>query len=259
MDIGTAKPSVPQRRGVPHWGLDLVLPNERFSVGDYLRYAYAKVTEILSRGCRVLVVGGSGFYLKSFFAPVVDDLSNLDRAVLQVQRWQESHGEAFLINQLLERAGGSLPSWLDIHNPTKVRNALARCCATGMSLDELRGNFVSQVSVFDRFDKEIFWRIRPLEILKARASDRIDRMLTNGLVDEVRGLMQRNLLLEHTPPARSVGYSEVMKFLTGGGSPSDDLGILKQTILTHTLHLIKKQHTWFRSQLPRFCRLHYVV
>ena len=74
MDIGTAKPTLAERSRVVHHGIDLVEPSEKFSVGDYLAFAVPCVADILARGKRVLVTGGSGFYLKAFYAPVTDEI-----------------------------------------------------------------------------------------------------------------------------------------------------------------------------------------
>ena len=74
MDVGTAKPTREERARVPHHGIDLVSPREKFSVADYLAFAVPCVRALAARGKKILVAGGSGFYLKAFYAPVVDGI-----------------------------------------------------------------------------------------------------------------------------------------------------------------------------------------
>jgi tRNA dimethylallyltransferase len=249
MDIGTAKPSPRQRKEIPHWGLDLVHPEDSFSVCRYQRYAHRVVKKILERGNRVLVVGGSGFYLKSFLAPVADDIP--ETAFDEVRRWAQKETTATLLHRLMDLNGGTLPPEFDASNPRRVQNALARCWATGLSLDQLRARTASTSFPFEDYEKKIFRIHLPLEILKIRLRFRIDAMFRKGWREEIHALVERDPEFEHRPPAQSVGYREIVRFLKIPHPTPADKARLREEIFIRSVHLIKKQNTWFRTQIPK--------
>ncbi len=259
MDIGTAKPSPAQQSLVPHWGINLIYPNEKFSVYDYQQYAYKKVLEILGRGNRVLVVGGSGFYLKSFLGPVVDELSDTTSVNLQVEQWLKAYGNEYLLKKLITFHKDKLPEWFDDKNHIKVQKALIRCLASGLTMTELRERFESSPYPFKEFSKKTILISRPLEVLKCKAQTRINSMFTQGLVTEVKGLLNNNLLIPNTPPAQSVGYREIIRFLQSNEEKNEKTGdtSLREEIFSNTLTLIKKQNTWFRHQIRFDRRLYF--
>src|SRR5471032_1252020 len=100
MDIGTAKPSPADRALLPHHGLDLSDPEKTFSVGDYRDYAARTVAEIQARGKKVLVIGGSGFYLKCFFSPVADGVDIPPEVEVEVSALEKTGGLPLLVARL---------------------------------------------------------------------------------------------------------------------------------------------------------------
>ncbi|MDR1666066.1 MAG: tRNA (adenosine(37)-N6)-dimethylallyltransferase MiaA [Puniceicoccales bacterium] len=248
MDIGTAKPSPRQREEIPHWGLDLVHPEDSFSVYRYQCYAHRVVKEILERGNRVLVVGGSGFYLKSFFAPVADDIP--ETAFDEVRRWAQRETASILLHRLMDLNNGKLPPGFDASNPRRIQNALARCWATRLSLEQLQTRMASIPFPLEGYEKKLFRIHLPLEILKIRLRFRIDAMFHRGWLEEVHALVERDPEFEHRVPAQSVGYREIVRFLKISHPTPDDEARLREEIFTRSVHLIKKQNTWFRTQIP---------
>ena len=119
MDIGSAKPTADERRRVRHHGLDLVDPSERYSVSQYVDMARAAIAGAHARGKRVLVTGGSGFYLAAFFGPVTDELE-IPPAITDEVRTLHRQGLASLLLRLRELEGPKLPDWLDVQNPIRV-------------------------------------------------------------------------------------------------------------------------------------------
>ena len=116
MDVGTAKPTKLERDRVPHHGIDLCEPSDSFDVARYMDYAKSKVKEIQERGRPVLVVGGSGFYLKGFFEPVSDGLVIPDAIREKVELLEREEGLNGLLHQLREHSLGDLGN-LDLMNP----------------------------------------------------------------------------------------------------------------------------------------------
>ena len=81
MDVGTAKPTAAEQRLVKHHGIDLVAPSQRYSVQQYIQMAQTVIADVHARGKRVVITGGSGFYLAAFFGPVTDDLPVSDAVI----------------------------------------------------------------------------------------------------------------------------------------------------------------------------------
>ena len=136
MDIGTAKPSPDDLARVPHHLIDVNAVNEPYDITVYVRDARAAVEEITARGKSVVLTGGSGFYLKSFFAPVVDDIEVFDSTREQVAELYAAEGLEGLLIALRKNSPQGFGK-LDTLNPRRVQRALERCMASGKSLPEL--------------------------------------------------------------------------------------------------------------------------
>jgi tRNA dimethylallyltransferase len=244
MDIGTAKPTTAERERVPHHLIDLCKVNQRYDISTYVAAARRAVDAVASRGSNVVVTGGSGFYLKSFFAPVVDTL-----AVPQAVR--EEAGAVFRekgLEGLLEALSRLNPDGtgdLDTKNPRRVIRALERCLASGKTLLELQADFAARPEPYSGFEKKLILLERDKDHLESRIQRRVEVMLRKGLVEEVRRLQQAGI--EENPSAASaIGYRETLAFLNGSLAECE----LAPTIIKNTRRLAKKQRTWFRTQLP---------
>jgi tRNA dimethylallyltransferase len=243
MDIGSAKPSREERARVPHHGIDLVPVDEPYDVGAYLAYADKVVRDVKERGKRVLVVGGSGFYLQAFFAPVVDDVKVEQYLRDQVREWNETEGMEGLLRRLHELNPEGLAG-VDVDNPIRVNRALERCLASGKTLLALQQSFAAMSFPF-RDHRKVTWVLdREPEDLEERIRFRTASMLANGLDQEVKALRERGL--ENNPSAsRAVGYRETLLFLDGELSRDE----WKEAIVAATLRLARKQRKWFGSRL----------
>lgn len=245
MDIGTAKPTSEERQRIPHHLIDICDVTERMDVTTYLAKARAAIDDIGRRGRAVLVTGGSGFYLKSFLAPVADDIDVPEAIRTEVASLTLADAVA-----RLERLNPQGLSTLDIANPRRVTRALERCLASGRTLQELATNFAQQPAPFGEFDIAVTRLEREPAELERRIAGRVEAMLRDGLIDEVRRLRARGL--EQNPSAaKAIGYREVIAMLDGRLSEEQ----LAAEIAKNTRALVKKQRTWFRTQLPQ----HYVV
>lgn len=250
LNIGTAKPTHEQQQWVPHWGINLVHPKQNFSVHDYLIYALNKVKEIQKRGKDVLVVGGSGFYLKCFLGPVVDTLSIPATLVEQVIRWEKKEGVEGLLKRLNFLNPDGFPENFDSHNVLKVRKGLERCLASGLSLKTLKHTFENSENPFLGLEKESLLVVRPTEILRQRARIRTRSMLNNGLIEEVGYLLsKKDCLNEDSPASKAIGYRETIAYLKKTIKGLESRKDLEESIVNNTFALIKKQNTWFRYQI----------
>jgi len=244
MDIGTAKPTRTERDRVPHHLIDICEPTEPMNVSRYVALAARIAGEIAARGREVLVVGGSGFYLKAFFSPVADDVAVPAGIRSRVAALLDTEGLAALSAELRRLNPGGLGS-LDANNPRRVARALERCLASGRNLRELEEDFKRRPRPFDGWFVDLVRLDRPPEEINRRIEARVGAMLRAGLVDEVRAL--RGAGFEKNPSAASaIGYREVLAVFDGKLRAE----ALEAEIVKDTRALVKKQRTWFRTQLP---------
>lgn len=224
MDIGTAKPTEPERAGVSHWGLDLIEPDQRYSLYDFQRYARAKIAEIRQRQHVPLLVGGSGLYINS----VIYDyrLAGVDcdptaRAELEKLPPDE-------LRRLAIKRGVKLPRDLD------NKRRLIRSLETGGVSNNCGYRSKQTIVIGIAVDKEK---------LSQRISERAEQMLERGLVDETEQLIARYGMVE---PLRRNAYGVVVKYLTGQIYEAE----LIEQISIKDRQLVKKQLTWWRN--PRW-------
>jgi len=224
MDIGTAKPTESERAGVPHWGLDLIEPDQRYSLYDFQQYATAKIAEIRQRQHVPLLVGGSGLYINSViydYRLAGGDYDPTTRAELEELPPDE-------LCRLIVKRGVKLPR--DPDNKRRLIRSLER---GGVSNN--CGHLSSRTIVIGiAMDKEK---------LSQRISERAEQMLERGLVDETERLIARYGTVE---PLRRNAYGVVAKYLAGQIHEAE----LIEQISTKDRQLVKKQLTWWRN--PRW-------
>jgi len=251
MDIGTAKPTREEQARVPHHLIDICEPSDPMDIARYCTMARECVERLSTAGKPILVTGGSGFYLKAFFAPVVDNVVVPEsvRATVAALSHEEAVAELRRLNpseaaSSADDASAALGG-IDLANPRRVVRALERCLTTGKTVAELRRDFAAQPSLFADYDVRLTELVRDPEDLARRVRERVAAMLRAGLLDEVRGLLARGIK-ENPSAARAIGYRESIAVIEGRAP----LAGLEEAIIRNTLALVKKQRTWFRGMLP---------
>ena len=235
MDIGTAKPTPEERKRAPHHLLDLVLPDEPFSVADFQKIGQDKIAELRCSGIPFLIVGGSPFYLYallgSFFFPSVGRSSLLRE---ELQRKAKEYGVVTL-HRMLKLVD---PISAERIHPNDLRRLIR-----ALEVWELTGKPLSSFSVKrmeDRSCNLIGLRMNR-EDLRRRLEQRTEEMFHRGLVEEVEDLLKRGYSPDLNP-LRSIGYKETIKFLAGRSSLEE----AKTRIVTSSLQFAKHQMTWFK-------------
>lgn len=247
MAIGADRPSQTALQRVPHHGLDLSPVSQQVSVKAYQNVAQKAIGTILGRGRKVLVVGGSGFYLKGFFAPVTDDLFISQAVRDEVQQLYERERLVGVLNRLRSLNPAGLGT-LDTHNPKRVLKAFERCLASGQTLQVLQSRFTALRTPFSDFEKNVCLLTRTRSQLRERITQRARNMLAAGLVEEVRQLLKQGIL-ENPSATRAIGYRETIACLQGEAAFQE----LEAAIIDSTMALVRKQDTWFRKQIPLNC------
>lgn len=233
-DIGTAKPTRIEQARVPHRGIDIVDPTERYSAAAWADAAEGWIEEARRSNRIPLVVGGTGLYLRALFEGLFVE-PPLDPTL-----------RASLETILGELSVEELRRWVEALDPprahlgrTQLLRAVEIALLTGQRLSDLhRSN-----------TRPARWRPRYLLVdpgagLASRIAERIDEMLDHGWPDEVRGLMQR--VPEDAPAWNATGYDTVRALVRGELSRP----AAREQILIATRQYAKRQRTWFRNQLP---------
>lgn len=238
MDIGTAKPSADDRQRVTHHLVDLLEPNEDFSISDYTRRAHETIAEIRSRGREVLFVGGTSLYLKAM-------LRGLDPgppADWEFRREVDAEVERVGIEALHERLRQVDPlsaAKLHPHDKRRIIRALEVFRATGQPISHRQMQFDEGAAAERCRVFALFW---PRAELHRRIETRVDRMFAEGLVDEVRGLLARFGSISRTA-TQAVGYREALAHL----EQHVPLDRTIETVKARTRQFARRQETWFRS------------
>jgi len=237
LDIGTAKPDRSVLTRVPHVGLNLVDPGERYSAGQFARQAAGWLGEIRAAGRLPLVVGGTGFYVRALADGLFREPPLEPGRRERLRGWTERLPAADLA-----RWAGRLDTRFQAGGRQRAARAVEVALLTGQALSwwqrEARETGVMRP-----------WYIHltlPRETLRVRIAARVDAMLAAGLVEEVRGVLARGI-----PPDAAgldgVGYREVVAMLVNGARlPATDL---RDAIAAATRGYAKRQETWFRNQL----------
>ena len=239
MDIGTAKPTPEEMAIAPHWLVDIIEPNEAYSVAEFVKDATRLIGEIHSRGKLPILAGGTIMY----FNALINGISPLPKSDTKVRDdiareaeekgWQVLHDELAVIDPVAAAR-------IHPNDPQRLTRALEVYRSSGQTLT----HWQQQATTRCPYNIEQF-AIAPQDraVLHDRIAQRFDLMLEQGLVAEVEKLYQRGDLNEDMPSIRSVGYRQVWQYLNGELSYADmrDRGIIA------TRQLAKRQLTWLRG------------
>ncbi len=238
MDIGTAKPSLAEQQAVPHHMIDVVDACDEYSVAMYLKAAHGIVKEIRDRGRKAIFVGGTPMFLKGVLRGF-DPGPPADWEFRQaVESDVEKHG-AEALRRRLEQVDPLAAHRIDPNDVRRMIRALEVARSTGVPMSHRQIQFDRQRSADSCHVFAMAW---PRAELHDRINERVKRMFDDGLVDEVKGLLDKFGTLSRTA-AQAVGYREVITYLNDDG----DLDQTVEEVSAHTRQLARRQETWFRS------------
>lgn len=240
IQIATAKVPLEKRRGVPHHLIDFVSPRVNFTAADWARAAIEKIGQIEERKHSALLVGGTGFYLRALRRPFFPSPPTDDRLRARLTAIRERRGPERL-HRILQRLDVAEAAQLNARDWPRVQRAIEVCLQTGEPISRQRPMRAAPPSLASRI--QIIALNPPRNELYARINERTETHFANGLVDEVRGLLNQGV------PANSNalgahGYRRVVEFLD---RKRDLESAVEQTKLD-VRHYAKRQLTWFRHE-----------
>jgi tRNA dimethylallyltransferase len=241
MAVGTAAPTAAQQERVPHHGVGILEPGERYGAGRFGRLAREWMDSIRTRGHEPLLVGGTGFFYRALVQPIFRE-PELDRERRsRLEAWIEA-AEPAMLAEWVRRLDPELAARLPVLDPQRVQRALEVALLTGRPLTswQRRGTPeaepVATVPVVLELEADEHRR---------RLRQRAESMLDGGWKEEVERLLDAGHD-RSSIPFRTIGYAAVAEWLAGGISRDDALAC----ILRDTWAYARRQRTWFRHQMP---------
>lgn len=240
MDIGTAKITIEEMQGIPHYLIDVLEPTEEFNIVRFQQMAKAALEQIYAAGAIPIVVGGTGFYIQSLLYDIRFEESNEDTGYRDaLQQLATDRGPEYL-HRLLAEVDPAAASGIHAHNVKRVIRALEFYHQTGTRISEHNEEQRKRTSPYQFL---YFVLNDDRQALYTRIDQRIDQMLKAGLVTEVRMLKDMGCTRDMVS-MQGLGYKEILDYLEGRCTLDDAIYILKRD----TRHFAKRQLTWFRRE-----------
>ena len=231
-DIGTAKPTVEERQGIPHYMIDIVEPEFDYTAGLYVTEARRIIEDIIKRGKTPIIAGGTGLYfrllLENYVMPEVEPNYDL-RKELQEYSSEDLHN-------LLKKLDRDAADKIYANDKKKLIRTIEIIKISGKPISESRS-----IAEGSQYDVDWLGLNFPREILYDRINKRVDIMIENGLVEETKNLLAKHGHIYNI--VNTIGYQEITKFLDGEFSFEEAVDKLKQ----NSRNYAKRQLTWFRK------------
>lgn len=238
MDIGTAKPTKEEMQGIQHYLLDYVSPEERYSVAQYKQDAKNAIKEILAKGKTPIIVGGTGLYIDSLIYEIEYKDIKLDEDYRkQLEKIVEEQGLEKLYNKALEIDSIAMEK-ISKNDKKRIMRILEIYKATGKTKTEQE---IESRKKPIEYDYKVFALNWDREILYERINKRVDIMIEQGLIDEVKKIIDK---YKKIPTAmQGLGYKEVVDYINSIYTKEEVIEKIKM----ETRRYAKRQLTWFRK------------
>lgn len=235
LDIGTAKATLAQRQAAPHHLLDVVAPDEIFTLAEYQRAAYAAIAAIHSRGHLPLLVGGSGLYVRAVLEGLTIPEAPPDEILrAELEEFAATEG-AVALHARLQAIDPVAAARIDPRNVRRTVRALEVCLLTGIPISELQQAKPPAYCILR------IGLTRPRPVLYERIDSRIEAMMAQGLVQETQRLLEAGYSPQ-LPALTGVGYSQIIQYLLGQFTREQAVAAIKK----QTRRFVRQQSTWFR-------------
>ena len=240
MDIGSAKIMPDEMAGVPHFLIDIISPSEAFNVVVFQQKAKAAMDDIYSRGKTPIIVGGTGFYIQAILNDIEFDENEQSTEIREkYEHLLQEQGEDVL-HQELAKVDEQAAAEIHPHNSKRVIRALEYFEQTGQKISE---HNQEQRAKQSPYDFRYFVLNDDRGNLYKRIDERVDKMIADGLIDEVKGLHEDGYTKDMVS-MQGLGYKEILEYLDGECSLEDAVCRIKRD----TRHFAKRQVTWFKRE-----------
>ncbi len=239
MDIGTDKPTLMERQGIPHQLIDLVEPDQHFTVGDYRQHATTAIDKVHKQGQIPLIAGGTGLYIRALLHGLWEgppaNWEFRKHLSLQVQE----KGSAY-VHQQLSRVDPVLAQHVHPNDYVKIQRGLEVYQALGIPLSEVHRTHSFQETPYQSL---VIGLTMDREHLYRRIESRVELEIDKGLIQETERLLDQGFP-RSLSSMTSLGYRQIAGFLAGEYSYDEAICLLKRD----TRHFAKRQLTWFRRE-----------
>jgi tRNA dimethylallyltransferase len=239
MNIGTAKPAPEQQNGIPHHLIDIVRPDQAFSAADFAKAADTAIRDIVGRGKRPIVVGGTGLYIRSLLKGLVDSPGETSGKIRQQIRAEAQERGNQAMFEELHRVDPELAGRIHPNNLVRIIRALEVFRTTGIPLSRYQQAHAFSGQCYRSLQIGIDVE-RPL--LYSRIDERVNRMMAQGLLQEVQQLLSAGYGSE-LKAMRAIGYKELTAHIAGEYNLDEAIRLIKRD----TRHYAKRQLTWFNA------------
>ena len=237
MHIASAAPDEEEMRGIPHHLVEFLEPSESFSVAEFVRMAKAKTEEIIKRGKKVIIAGGTGLYINSFLDNIIFTQSETDQSVREkFSRELDRVGAEEMLRRLYE-FDPETAKRLHPNNKKRIIRAFEIYETTGQTMTEQLENSRAEESPYEPYMIGLSYLDR--ESLYERINLRVDKMLEAGLLEEAKRAFETNA---SKTSAQAIGHKELFGYFKGERSFLEAVELLKM----QTRRYAKRQLTWFK-------------
>lgn len=240
MDIGSAKITKAEMQGIPHHLIDICEPAEAFNIARFKDLSKQAVNEIFSRGKIPIIAGGTGFYIQSLIYDIDFKETATDGTRTKYEEMLREKGEAYL-HALLKERDPEAAAAIHPNNAKRVIRALEYFEQTGTKISTHNEEERRKESPYNF---AYFVLNLPREKLYDRINRRVDMMLEDGLLDEVKSLVASYGVTDDMVSMQALGYKEILDYLNGNTTLEDAI----YTIKRDTRHFAKRQLTWFKRE-----------
>ncbi|MFN5400359.1 MAG: tRNA (adenosine(37)-N6)-dimethylallyltransferase MiaA [Pseudanabaena sp.] len=232
LNIGTAKPTIEERQGVPHYLIDIIEPDQTLTLADYQDQAQTLIAKFHAQGVTPILVGGSGLYIKAITAGL-----KIPRVAPQtdLRSQLEELGQNYCY-QVLKQVDPVGATKIHANDQIRTLRSLEVFYVTGQPLSEQQYEQPPSYPIV-----QIGLECEDLDAYRKLVSDRTEQMLLNGWLDEIRDLQK--CYGKDLPLLKTLGYGEMSDYLDN----KTDLETAKLLTVTHTYQFAKRQRTWFRG------------
>jgi len=238
LDIGTAKPSQEQRKKVKHHMIDVVDPDEEFNAAIFAEQARIIIADLARQGKPVFVVGGTGLYIRALLRGIIDTPDVDENIRNHYRQMRDSHGKKYLYDLLLQR-DATAAGKINPNDSVRVIRALEVLEQTGESITAIQKRHSFADCPYETY--KIGIQVDRKE-LKQRIEIRTEKMIAEGLLNEVKSILDRGYSY-NLKPMQSLGYKQVIGFLRKEYDWGNALNLIKRD----TWQYAKRQMTWFAA------------